>query len=106
MTCINNSDVGVIGASLMGIHNSADILSIVTSREHLSGIPNIEEMKRATSKYKIAKHILDLYKTNDSSLDYKVSQQRANLKSCNIMSEQECQRCGNICPLRGLTYYI
>ncbi len=94
--------VGAIGASLMGIHGCADVLSIVTSREHLSGIPDMEEMKKAISKYKIAKHIIDLYKTNDNSMDLKVSKQRALLRSCNIIPGQDCQRCGDNCPLRCL----
>lgn len=92
--------VAVIGASLMGIHGSADILSIVTSREHLSGIPNIEEMKQAISKYHIAKHIIDLYKTCDNSEDFKMAKERARLKSCDILSGIDCIRCGEVCPLR------
>lgn len=76
--------VAVIGASLMGVLGSADILSIVTSREHLSGIPDIEEMKQAISKYKIAKHIIDLYKIGDNGEDLKMAKERARLKSCDI----------------------
>lgn len=92
--------VAVIGASLMGILSSADILSIITSREHLAGIPDIEEMKRAISKYKVAKHIIDLYKTHDNSADLKIATERGRLKSCAILSVAECKRCGSVCPLR------
>ena len=92
--------VAVIGASLMGVNNCADILSIVTSREHLSGIPTIDDMKRAISKYKVTKHIIDLYKTNDNSQDLQISLERAKNKSCNAASGVECDRCKNVCPLR------
>lgn len=92
--------VAVIGASLMGISNSADILSIVTSREHLSGTPSIGEMLRAISKYKIAKHIIDLYKIGDYQEDLLISTQRAKRSSCDIISSIECKRCGDFCPLR------
>lgn len=98
--------VAVIGASLMGIHSSADILSIVTSREHLSGIPTIDEIRRAISKYNVAKHIIDLYKIQDYSEDLKISRERARLRSCNIMSEPDCTRCGEVCPLRCMDYYL
>ena len=92
--------VAVIGASLMGISNSADILSIVTSREHLSGTPSIEEMLRAISKYKIAKHIIDLYKIGDYREDFLISTERAKRRSCDTISNIECKRCGDVCPLR------
>jgi len=93
--------VAVIGASIMGIHQSADILSIVTSREHRGGIPDIDEMVAAISKYQIARHIIDLYKIGDKQKDMKVSKDRANKKSCNILTKQYCERCGEVCPLRG-----
>jgi len=98
--------VAVIGASLMGVYGSADILSIVTSREHLSGIPNIDEMKRAISKYQIAKHIIDLYKLGDNSEDLKISKERARIKSCDIFSEKDCKRCESVCPLRVMDFEI
>lgn len=98
--------VAVIGASLMGIHGSADILSIVTSREHLSGIPDISEIKRAISKYQIAKHIIDLYKTRDNREDLKIAKERARLKSCDILAVQDCKRCGEVCPLRMKRYDV
>lgn len=90
----------VIGASLMGTNNCADILSIVTCREHLSGIPDISEIIRAIKKYNIAKHIIDLYKIGDKKLDYEVSQKRAKLCSCDLENYSGCVRCGIFCPLR------
>ena len=95
--------VAVIGATLMGVNGCADILSVVTSREHLSGIPNIEEVKSAISKYKVAKHIIDLYKTHDDKGDKRVSEERAKIRSCNVCSESTCERCGEACPLRIIT---
>ncbi len=93
--------VAVIGASLMGIHSCADILSIVTSREHLSGVPSIDEMISAISKYKIAKHIIDLAKIQDNKEDIYISRKRAKECSCNVMNGLECKRCGSVCPLRN-----
>lgn len=92
--------VAVIGASLMGIHDSADILSIVTSREHRSGVPDIEEIKHAISKYQIARHIIDLYKISDDSEDYQIAKERARMKSCDALSQKDCERCGSFCPLK------
>lgn len=65
--------VAAIGASLMGMHSCADILSIVTCREHLAGIPNLEEIQKAISKYRVTKHIIDLYKVGDLTSDLMIS---------------------------------
>lgn len=92
--------VAVIGASMMGICGRADILSIVTSREHLSGTPDIEEMKCAISKYQIARHIIDLHKIHNYDEDIRTAKQRANIKSCDITASHGCKRCGDVCPLR------
>lgn len=92
--------VAVIGASMMGVNSCADILSVVTSKEHLAGIPNLEDIKKAISKYMVAKHIIDLYKIGDKSMDEVVSRKRASMKTCNAKSRDECKRCGNVCPLR------
>lgn len=93
--------VAAIGASLMGMCSCADVLSIVTSREHLAGIPSLEDIRKAISKYRIIKHIIDLYKIGDMSSDLEISQMRVHNKSCNALSKNECKRCGNVCPLRG-----
>ncbi len=98
---LNEDDtVGVIGASLMGIFKCADILSIVTAREHLGGIPSLEDVLSAISKYKIAKHIIDLSKIGNFSEDKMISKERADKKTCNVLTRENCYRCSNVCPLR------
>lgn len=90
---------GSIGAVLMGTRGCADILSIVTRDEHLGGIPRIESIISATKKYTIAKHIIDIYKTDDKSADYFVAQKRSKNTSC-IINSTDCSRCNNLCPLK------
>ena len=72
----------------------------MTSREHLSGIPNLDEIKKAISKYKITKHIIDLYKLGNMEKDYEISKIRSEARTCNALSKEACKRCGNVCPLR------
>ena len=92
--------VAVIGASLMGVQNCADVLTIVTSREHLSGIPSLDELKKAIAKYQVARHIIDLYKIHDYKEDLYVSKERAMKKTCNVTTGEFCDRCKEVCPLR------
>ena len=72
----------------------------MTSREHLSGTPDIEEMKCAISKYQVARHIIDLHKIHNYDEDIRTAKQRANIKSCDITASHGCKRCGEVCPLR------
>ncbi|MDO9464098.1 MAG: phosphomethylpyrimidine synthase ThiC [bacterium] len=96
----NNDDtVAVIGAVLMGTNGCADILSVVTNAEHTGGIPSLETLLLALEKYRIAKHIIDLYKTEDKSKDFEVSKERSLSISCKVDKPQECDRCGYLCPL-------
>ena len=94
--------VAVIGASLMGVHDCADVLTIVTSREHLSGIPTIDDLKKAIAKYQVAKHIIDLHKVHDYKEDLLVSEERARKKTCDVSTGEFCDRCKEVCPLRIL----
>lgn len=90
----------VIGATLMGTNNCADILSIITKDEHLGGIPSFESLLSAINKYEIAKHIIDLYKLGCKEKDYIASQKRSINKSCLIKKDKHCSRCEDVCPLR------
>lgn len=90
----------VIGAVLMGINSCADILSIVTREEHTGGIPSKESLIEAINKYKVAKHIIDLYKLGNREEDLKISKQRSKNSSCVIDGGKQCIRCGDSCPLR------
>jgi phosphomethylpyrimidine synthase len=90
----------VIGAVLMGTNYCADILSVVTKEEHTGGIPSKESLLMAIDKYKIAKHIIDLYKLGNKDEDLRVSRERMKNKSCLVKDDNKCTRCGDICPLR------
>ena len=86
----------------MGVHDCADVLTIVTSREHLSGIPTIDDLKKAIAKYQVAKHIIDLHKVHDYKEDLLVSEERARKKTCDVSTGEFCDRCKEVCPLRIL----
>ena len=88
-----------IGAVLMGTKGCADILSVVTRDEHLGGIPSKDSLIEAIKKYSVAKHIIDIYKTNDTSCDYNTALMRSERRSC-IMEGDDCSRCAAICPLK------
>lgn len=89
-----------IGAVLMGTNNCADILSVVTRDEHIGGVPTIDSIISAIKKYSVAKHIIDIYKIQDTQLDDVVSLQRSKMSSCIFELGKNCDRCGTLCPLR------
>lgn len=91
--------VGGIGAVLMGTQNCADILSVVTSEEHLGNIPSFTALEEAIKKYEIIKHIIDLAKLNKIDDDYEISFKRKKIKSCRVREKFNCNRCGELCPL-------
>ena len=88
-----------IGSVLMGTKGCADILSVVTSDEHLGGIPSVQSILEATKKYSVAKHIIDIYKINDTTIDYQTALTRSKRNSC-IMDDKTCSRCADVCPLK------
>lgn len=88
-----------IGAVLMGTRGCADILSVVTKDEHTGGIPTTETIVSAIKKYSVAKHIIDIYKLNDTRNDDQISLERSNNTSCIMGTKQICNRCGELCPL-------
>lgn len=90
----------VVGAVLMGTQDCADILSIVTRDEHMGGIPDIASLLSAIEKYEIAKHIIDLHKISDITLDISIARKRSSLHSCVDCATGFCERCGNMCPLK------
>lgn len=89
-----------IGAVLMGTNDCADILSVVTRDEHIGGVPTIDSIISALKKYSVAKHIIDIYKIQDTQLDDVVSLQRSKMFSCIFEPGKSCDRCGVLCPLR------
>ena len=107
MDCAIEQDdlAGTIGAVLMGTRNCADILSVVTRDEHMGGIPTMESIISAIKKYSIAKHIIDIYKINDVTMDRCVSMNRSRHNSCVFGGVQECTRCERFCPL-NLSRYL
>lgn len=96
----DDDTAGAIGAVLMGTRGCADVLTIVTRVEHLAGKPNVNDYTEAIRKYEIAKHVIDLYKIGDKSVDKAISERRSVQKSCHHDDKQQCKRCGNFCPLK------
>lgn len=88
-----------VGAILMGTRNCADILSVVTREEHTGGLPSEEALIEAINKYVVAKHIIDVYKVNDTNIDDELSLQRSKYKTCTENHSPGCDRCGPLCPL-------
>ena len=89
-----------IGATLMGTHDCADILSVVTAQEHTGGVPSISSTLSALKKYAIAKHIIDIYKLECTEIDNDVAKKRRLHLSCVVGTDMGCDRCGNLCPFR------
>lgn len=102
LSCALDQDdmAACMGAVLMGTNDCADILSIVTREEHSGGVPTIESTLSAIRKYAVAKHIIDIYKLNDTKMDDEISFLRSQKSSCLIEGEEDCIRCGKLCPLR------
>lgn len=88
-----------IGAALMGTSGCADILSVVTREEHTGGIPSIESTLSAIEKYAVVKHIIDIYKLNDTREDDCIAVNRSKNHSCILGIKEKCSRCGVLCPL-------
>lgn len=88
-----------IGAVLMGTNHCADLLSIVTSKEHSGGLPDIQTLLRAVDIYTLAKHIIDISKINDVKEDKNISEQRRSFCSCIPDDQSLCTRCSDYCPL-------
>lgn len=88
-----------MGAVLMGTNGCADILSVVTMDEHIGGVPSIESLIAAIQKYAVAKHIIDIYKLNDTDIDNSISLERSKNTSCIFGSSEKCTRCSTLCPL-------
>lgn len=92
-----------VGAVLMGTNDCADILSVVTRDEHTGGVPTIDSIVSALKKYSVAKHIIDIYKLQDTQIDDAVSLQRSKMSSCIFEPGNRCDRCGVLCPLKVKT---
>ncbi len=88
-----------IGAALMGTSGCADILSVVTREEHTGGIPSIESTLSAIEKYAVVKHIIDIYKLNDTREDDCIAVNRSKNHSCILGIKEKCFRCRVLCPL-------
>lgn len=91
----------VIGASMMGYYGCADILSVVTQEEHSGGIPSLNSIINAVGKYSLAKHIIDICKVGDDHEDFIISKHRAAEHCCNFGNANNCNRCGDFCPLKS-----
>ena len=92
---------GAIGATLLGLEGAAHLLTAVTRKEHIGGIPSLTDTVEAIESTKIAAHIIDLYKIGDVAQDFLITNERALYKTCIYGNHFEgCTRCGKNCPLK------
>jgi len=89
-----------IGAVLLGIAGAAHILAAVTREEHTGGVPTLESILEAVAAARVAAHVLDLHRLDDSGADMDIVTQRQKYHTC-IAGKvtRGCSRCGVACPL-------
>jgi phosphomethylpyrimidine synthase len=91
---------GAIGATIMGLENCADILATVTREEHTGGRPTMEATIEAVKVAKVAAHIIDIHKIDDTAADMKITKSRVKSHSCvSGKITKYCDRCQELCPL-------
>jgi len=89
-----------IGATIMGLEGSANILATVTREEHTGGRPTIESTTESIKTARIAAHIIDIHNLNDDMMDLEVARARAESATCVLGSGTKCcDRCQELCPL-------
>ena len=100
-TAINQDHISsAIGATILGMLDCVDIITAVTREEHTGKIPTTESSLEAIKAAKVAAHIIDLYKIEDSTADLKVANYRSAHQTCIYgKSGSGCSRCAHICPL-------
>ena len=59
----------------------------------------IESTLSAIEKYAVVKHIIDIYKLNDTREDDCIAVNRSKNHSCILGIKEKCSRCGVLCPL-------
>jgi phosphomethylpyrimidine synthase len=93
-----------IGAVILGLYNSVDIITAVTREEHTGGIPSIKSTIEALQAAKIAAHIIDIAKLEDLSEDNKIVSFREQHQTCIYgKTNAGCSRCMDVCPLQFVT---
>jgi phosphomethylpyrimidine synthase len=91
----------VIGATILGMFGSVDILTSVTREEHTGKIPTIESSIEAIRASRIAAHVLDLNKLDTDEKDRIIVRFRTDHQTC-IYGKMNsgCSRCSHVCPLQ------
>lgn len=89
-----------IGATIMGLEGSANILATVTREEHTGGRPTIESTTESIKTARIAAHIIDIHNLGDTAIDMKIARSRAESRTCvSGKKTKYCDRCEDLCPL-------
>lgn len=89
-----------IGATIMGLEGSANIISTVTREEHTGGIPSVAATIEAIQTAKIAAHIIDIHRLNDIEKDEQITKDRVEKGTCVYgKGSMCCSRCIQLCPL-------
>lgn len=92
-----------IGASFMAYWGVANILNCVTRNEHLTATIDKDVMIEAIRTMKVVKQAILLAHHNRDAiaLEQCVDKQKEKRHSC-MISEEHCNRCMSVCPLRLL----
>lgn len=89
-----------IGATLLGLHGAAHILSAVTREEHTGGVPTTDSTLEAVRATRVAAAIIDEHRVGLSERSYLNIAERARNRSCVPGKRGSgCSRCGPLCPL-------
>lgn len=90
-----------IGAVLLGLEGTADIITAVTREEHTGRVPSTSSTIEAIISAKIAAHIIDINKLRDFARDSEVVKYRAEHRTCVYGKKAPgCDRCLEACPLK------
>ncbi|MBU2060877.1 MAG: phosphomethylpyrimidine synthase ThiC [Bacteroidetes bacterium] len=90
-----------IGASILGMLGCVDIITSVTREEHTGKIPSIESSIEAIMAAKIAAHVINIDKVDDTAYDMEIVENRMKNKTCIYEKNTSgCSRCAHVCPLK------
>ena len=92
-----------IGASFMAYWGVANILNCVTRNEHLTATIDKDVMIEAIKTMNVVKQTVLLAQHNSGAivLEQRVDKQKEMRHSC-MISDEHCNRCMSVCPLRIL----
>lgn len=92
-----------IGASFMAYWGVASILNCVTRNEHLTATISKDVLIEAIKTMKVVKQAILLAHNNNDAIvcEQRIDKQKEKRHSC-MITEEHCDRCMSVCPLRIL----